>query len=173
MITYFVHSTSRDNEVSVKSGWSNPLLSELGLKQAEELRQLVKDKQFDFVFTSDLQRAVKTAEIVFPDAPVKRDERLREMNYGLLNGQPGSIFPENPYWCIENRFEQGECCLDVQERIEQFLSEHYEQGLHIAVVAHRYPQLAFEVIFNKLSWPEALDQDWRKVGVWQASWTYD
>ena len=68
---------------------------------------------------------MRTAEIVFPDSEVKLDERLREMNYSVLNGRHSSTFP-GIYWCIENRFEQGECCLDVQKRIEQFLADHYD-----------------------------------------------
>jgi broad specificity phosphatase PhoE len=40
------------------------------------------------VFTSDLARAVQTAEIAFAgsDLPIRRDQRLRECNYGRLNG---------------------------------------------------------------------------------------
>jgi hypothetical protein len=115
---------------------------------------------------------MQTAEIAFPNTKIAVDARLREMNYGLLNGEPTSAFPKDKYWCIENRFEQGECCLDVQERIEQFLLEHYEPNLHIAVVSHRYPQLAFEVICNKFSWYGALDRDWRTTGAWQPGWEY-
>jgi len=33
-MTYFVHSTTKDNEKEISSGWSDPELSELGKKQA-------------------------------------------------------------------------------------------------------------------------------------------
>lgn len=171
-MTYFVHATSEDNEARISSGWSNPSLSQLGLQQARELRQLIEGRHFDIVFTSDLRRAVQTAEIAFPKTKIVEDARLREMNYRRLNGKSTSVFPNDNYWCIENRFEEGECCLDVQERTQQFLLEHDEPTLSIAVVSHRYPQLAFEVICNKLSWRGALDQDWRTTGAWQPGWEY-
>lgn len=42
-ITYFVHGTTPDNEQHISSGWKNVELSELGRKQAIELRDLTKD----------------------------------------------------------------------------------------------------------------------------------
>lgn len=172
MISYFVHATSTDNETDINSGWSNVSLSELGLQQAAELGKLLAHQNFDVVFTSDLLRAVQTAEIAFPLTRIEQDVRLREMNYGLLNGQVAGHFPEDPLWCIENRFEQGECCLDVQKQIEAFLVSHYKPGTSIAIVSHRYPQLAFEVICKGISWQEAIQQDWRLTGSWQAGWDY-
>ncbi|HEV8648240.1 MAG TPA: histidine phosphatase family protein [Actinomycetes bacterium] len=43
------------------------------------------------MFVSDLLRAVETTEIAFPDGqiPIHQDARLRECNYGELNGCPG------------------------------------------------------------------------------------
>ena len=173
MITYFVHSTSLDNERGVRSGWQDLGLSPKGEAQASQLRDLVAEADFDLVFASDLLRAKQTARIVFPDQAVQYDQRLREMNYGDLNGSPGHDFPADEMWCIENRFKNGECCLDVQARIHDFVSSSVPRGAKVAVISHKYPQLALEVICNQRTWREAILSDWRIAGAWQPGWIYD
>ena len=54
MITFFAHSISEDNEARVNSGGTDPSLSEAGVQKALELREFVKQRTFDVVFTSDL-----------------------------------------------------------------------------------------------------------------------
>src|SRR3989344_4970499 len=46
-ITYFVHGTTTDNEQDLATGWLPGKLSELGIKQAEELGKLVADKKLN------------------------------------------------------------------------------------------------------------------------------
>jgi broad specificity phosphatase PhoE len=173
MITYFVHSTSFDNEKGIQSGWKDPGLSPKGKEQARRLRELVSEASFDLVIASDLLRAKQTAHILFPDHEVLYDERLREMNYGDLNGLDGNKFPDNKMWCIENRFKNGECCLDVQARVQDFINSSVPIKVRIAIISHRYPQLALEVICNQRTWPEAIAADWRFSGTWQPGWTYN
>ena len=45
-------------------------------------------------------------------------------------------------------------------------------GKTIAIVAHRAPQLALEVITKGISWEEAIESDWRKSGDWKPGWEY-
>ena len=106
------------------------------------MRDLVANTEFDLVFASDLLRAKQTARIVFPDKEVQYDQRLREMNYGDLNGSHIHDFPADEMWCIENRFKNGECCLDVQARIHDFVSSSVPGVAKVAVISHRYHQLA-------------------------------
>ena len=82
-ITYFVHGTTTDNEKEISSGWSDVELSQLGVEQSIRLKEQTKDKTFDVVFCSDLQRAVKSAELAWGGMyPIVPDARLRECNYG-------------------------------------------------------------------------------------------
>ncbi len=63
---------------------------------------------------------------------------------------------------------------DVEARIRDFctdLKENYD-GKHIAIVAHKAPQLAFQVITEGKTWEEAIKEDWRKAKNWQPGWTY-
>lgn len=36
----------------------------------------------------------------------------------------------------------------------------------MAIVAHKAPQLALEVITKNITWEEAIDKDWRKSKAW-------
>lgn len=173
MLTFFAHSSSQDNDIDVRSGWNDPPLSENGLHQAAELRDLVAHLEFDRVYTSDLERSIQTAKIAFPGADSEADFRLRELNYGELNGYPVASFGSDDSRYIANRFPGGECCLDVQHRVQDFLDDCYESGNRIAVVAHRFTQLAFEVIFDGYDWYTVLEFDWRHSGSWRPGWNYD
>ena len=91
-ITYFVHGTTTDNEQNLSSGWNDVELSEEGISQSWELTELTEDLKFDAVFCSNLKRAIDSAEITWGGMyPIMQDARLRECNYGDLNGQPSDI----------------------------------------------------------------------------------
>jgi broad specificity phosphatase PhoE len=58
-----------------------------GRRQAEALRDRLRDVPFDRVVTSPLFRARETAEIVAAGTPLTADPRLREMDYGRWEGR--------------------------------------------------------------------------------------
>ena len=64
-IMYFVHGTTKDNEAKVASGWNPGELSEKGISQAIALRDLIDRDSIEFVFCSDLQRAIDSTEVAF------------------------------------------------------------------------------------------------------------
>jgi broad specificity phosphatase PhoE len=70
-------------------GQSDALLNGEGVLQAENLAEkLIQAERFDAIFTSDLQRAARTAEIIAGrlNLPVQVDRRLREVNQGEWEG---------------------------------------------------------------------------------------
>lgn len=174
-ITYFVHGTTTDNEKHISSGWSDVDLSELGIKQSEELEAQTEGKKFDAVFTSDLIRAVHSAQITWKGRyPIIQDERLRECNYGDYNGRESDIVEPLQEQSIHAPMPNGESYEMVKERIQSFLADLKKDydGKHIAIVAHKAPQLALDVLLKNLSWEEAFAQDWRKRKAWQPGWEY-
>ncbi len=175
-ITYFVHGTTTDNEKHISSGWYDVELSELGVQQSKELREQVEDEVFDVVFCSDLKRAVDSAHFVFEGIyPIILDARLRECNYGKLNASPNAVVePLCEDECIYNKFPDGESYEDVKARMAdflEFLKKNYD-GKHIAIVAHKAPQLSLDVLLKGYTWEEALAKDWRKTKSWQPGWEY-
>lgn len=173
-ITYFVHSTTEDNERNIASGWFDVSLSETGVQQAHALKDQVGDHNFTAVYCSDFRRAMQTAEIVF-GPNIRLESRLREMSYGTFNGRPAHIVAERALGAIIEPFPAGEACIHVENRMRRLLHElaQEHEGEHIAIVSHRFPQLALEVIVNEKTWEEALTQDWRNTGSWQPGWRYD
>lgn len=174
-ITYFVHGTTTDNEQDLATGWAHGQLSELGIQQAKELGQLVKDEQFEVVFCSDLQRAIDSARLAFADKfAIRKDARLREVNYGDFTGKPSDSFKNDLPSFVERPFPNGESYKDVEKRIADFiafLKKKYE-GKHIAIVAHQGPQLALDVLAKGRTWQEAIAEDWRHTKSWKPGWEY-
>ena len=174
-IKYFVHGTTTDNASKLCSGWKEAMLNDLGKEQAINLGNVSKDRgdKFDIVITSDLKRAVESSLLAFSQYERITDSRLRECNYGELDGEHKSLVIYEDH--IEERFPNGESLLDVEKRMREFVSwlkENYD-GKCVAIVAHRAPQLALEVITKGITWEEANKNDWRKTGDWQPGWDYE
>ena len=173
-IMYFVHGTTTDNASKLCSGWKEAMLNDLGREQARNLGKtsLERNDKFDIVFTSDLKRAVESSNIAFPQYEKIQDRRLRECNYGDLDGEHKSLVVYQDH--ITDDFPNGESLKDVETRIRSFIQDVKEKynGKTIAIVAHRAPQLALEVILNNITWEEAIANDWRKKGDWKPGWEY-
>ena len=124
-VVFETHSTSVDNELGIATGWNEGELSETGRLQARQLGERRRDDGIDVVFTSDLRRAVETAEIAFAGSslPVVPDRRLRECNYGALNGMPRSQLDAERHLRLDEPFPGGESWRQAVERVAGFLSE--------------------------------------------------
>ena len=171
-IIYFVHGTTTDNASGKCSGWKQAKLTEIGKERAIKLGKIRKNTHFDVIFTSDLVRAIDSAKLAFPDVEHIQDARLRECNYGDLEGKDKKMIIYEEH--IEKPFPNGESLKEVEKRIRNFivfLKDNY-QGKTIGIVAHRAPQLAIEVITKGISWEEANKNDWRKTKAWQPGWEY-
>ena len=173
-IKYFVHGTTTDNLNKLATGWLPGELSEKGISQAKALAEVIKDEYFDIVICSDLNRAIQSAHIDFAgrDIQILQDSRIRECNYGDLNGQDSKLVNFNEH--ITKPFPNGESMLDVENRIKDFLiylNKNFD-GKKVAIVAHRAPQLAIEVLLQNKTWEQALKDDWRNTKNWQPGWDY-
>jgi broad specificity phosphatase PhoE len=176
-ITYFVHGTTTDNEQNISSGWKDVELSELGVKQSKELAGQTKDWKFDVVFCSNLKRAHDSAKLAWEGVyKIIPDARLRECNYGTLNGASSDIVePMQEDETITKPFPEGESYEDVKARVADFLAflkQNYD-GKHVAIVAHKAPQLALDVLLKGKTWGQALAEDWRKTKSWKPGWEYE
>ena len=81
-------------------GHKDSPLTENGIKQAENVALRLADHNLSAIYTSDLGRAIQTAEIISEPSnlSIKYDLRLRERNMGVLQGLTDSemakSFPE-------------------------------------------------------------------------------
>jgi len=128
------------------------------------------------VFCSDLKRAIDSAKLTFGGVvPIIPDKRLRECNYGKYNAQPAVIVEPMQENHITEKFPEGESYEDVKSRIAdflEFLRQNYD-GKSVAIVAHKAPQLALDVLLKNKTWKQAFAEDWRKRKAWQPGWDYN
>ena len=87
------HGQSEWNSKNLFTGWKDPGLTELGVKEAKDAGKLIADKGilFDLMYTSMLTRAQKTGDLILqemrhPEITIIKNEALNERNYGSLAG---------------------------------------------------------------------------------------
>ena len=91
-LTLIRHGSTEWNESGKFQGHSDTELSEEGKLQAEALRaRLAKLERdglaLDWVVSSPLKRAYRTAELALPGRDIQRDARLKELNFGAFEGR--------------------------------------------------------------------------------------
>lgn len=129
-------------------------LTDLGIKQAEELRDKIKDMNFDIIISSPLNRAKHTAEIInINNKRIIYDDRIRERSCGNLSGKPLEVTNREEYWNYNTKIKYGtsENIKLFFERVYNFLDElktkDYESVL---IVAHSGVSKAFSGYFEEI-----------------------
>jgi len=140
------HGKTIENEQGIMMGHLPGHLSELGKEQAKKLALRLKDEKIDFIYSSDLARAVDTAKEVarnHSDISLYFITDLRERNLGDLQGRLSSEVkvPEgNMFMEIPN----GESLYELLMRAQNFLKTIY--GKHknetVLLVSHNGIQKA-------------------------------
>jgi broad specificity phosphatase PhoE len=124
-IIFETHSLREDNERGIATGWLPGRLSSRGRRFAAELGVRRRGAGLAAVFVSDLRRAVETAEIAFAgtDIPIHQDPRLRECNYGDLNGCAVTVLAPERARHIDEPFPNGQSYRDVMAATQDFLDD--------------------------------------------------
>jgi probable phosphoglycerate mutase len=122
-------------------------LSEEGCLQAELLRDRIKNYPIDALYSSNLIRAVQTAQIINEGLQLPHEIRddLQEISFGLLTGKSDayisehfSDFKEEQMKLVEDiPYPGGENGTSVYERAMPVIQELIQSGnKNIAVVTH-------------------------------------
>ncbi|MBN44088.1 MAG: 2,3-bisphosphoglycerate-dependent phosphoglycerate mutase [Rhodobiaceae bacterium] len=92
-LTLIRHGQSDWNNKNLFTGWENPGLTSEGIDEAHTTGVLLKkqNKIYSYIFTSLLDRAINTANIILEELDLNRinvvkDEALNERDYGELTG---------------------------------------------------------------------------------------
>ena len=169
-LVYETHATTEDNEAGIATGWLPGTLSATGRKQAEELGERRRDDGFSVVFASDLARAVETAEIAFAGTavPILTDARLRECNYGELNGTPEPAHDRRAR--VDVAYPGGESWREAVTRTIGFYEEVRREraGERVLVIGHGATRYALEVLVHGRALEELVDEAF----AWQPGWEY-
>lgn len=152
-IICFRHGESVGNKKDITQGHMDYKLTKKGKKQAKELNRSLNNREItvDKIYSSDLTRALETAKIAFPEEDIIKDNRLREQNYGEIEGgKLDDFIANNPEYSRDNReaFElnvpDGECIKDVENRVKSafydFVESHNDTDT-ICISCHYTPMM--------------------------------
>lgn len=141
------HSKTKWNEEKRLQGRKDSPLTQKGIENALALKKYIQNMQFDFIFSSPIQRAYRTAEIVFENQNIIQDARLSEMNFGDFEGRKISDILKtddelyHQLWHEPEKFTcipHGETYDQVIERVTSFLKdiEHLPDQSQVMIVTH-------------------------------------
>ena len=168
-LIYETHSITVDNENGVATGWLPGELSEEGIREAEAIGPRRRD--VDVVFSSDLRRAVHTVELAGLAAPHFQDWRLRECNYGELNGAPVSILDLERLTHIDAPWLGGESYADVVDRTRTLLADLRASrgGARVLLVAHSANRWALQHLLQGVRLVDVIGAPF----AWQPGWEFE
>jgi broad specificity phosphatase PhoE len=171
-LVFETHATSTDNERGIATGWLQGELSELGREQARELGERRRADRIAAVFTSDLARAVETAELALAGSSIAiyHDARLRECNYGALNGLPADLVTGVRAQHVDTPFPDGESYTEAVERMRSFLYDlaHAWDGSRVLVIGHTATRWALDHLLLGVPLADLVAAPFD----WQEGWEY-
>ena len=171
-IVYETHSISTDNEAGIATGWLPGELSERGRELAQQLGARRRDDGIACVYTSDLRRAVETADIAFAGTAIPRREevRLRECNYGRLNGMPVGQLEQERARRIDEPFPDGQSYRDVVDLTRSLLTDlaAAHQGQRVLLIAHSANRWAMQHLLDGIPLEQLVSAEF----AWQEGWEF-
>jgi 2,3-bisphosphoglycerate-dependent phosphoglycerate mutase len=164
----FRHGQSIDNANFIFSGWRTSKLTEKGREQAQVLAKKMAGKKLDLLVSSPQLRATETMEIVIAENPrakdliINTDDRIKERNYGVYQGESKLIFQlERPEELAKIRRtfdhvpEGGESISMVCDRVAEFcdgiIPLMRARNINVGVSCHGNSIRGFRRYFEGLS----------------------
>lgn len=141
-------------------------LTEKGKEQARDAARALRRERVDLIVCSPLARTRETADIVrrelgLPENAVMQDERLREIDFGAMNGKPIREW-DSLFKTFADRFvytgHGGETYRQVWKRVGVFLFDVEQRyiGKNILVVSHGTPIWFMKQIARRTSYEDML-----------------
>lgn len=129
------HGESVWNKENKFAGWIDIDLSEKGIRESTQLGELLKDYHFDYIISSDLQRAQQTVQYAMKTRAYITSAMIRERNYGDLAGMQ---IISCGLW--NKSIPNGESIDDVSNRVCKYFDETIlpllNQNKNILLIAH-------------------------------------
>ncbi len=152
MKIYLVRHGQCESNVLGRYNFVNEDINEVGIKQAEDLREKIRDIDYDIVISSPLLRAMHTAEIInAKNKEIITDDRLVERKHGSLEGKSVDVTDREEYWNYFTNVRYGteERIPDLFARVKEFLDELKGKDYKsVLLVAHSGISKAFYAYFN-------------------------
>lgn len=171
-LVYETHAITEDNEAGIATGWLPGRLSAAGHVSAAALGRRRRDDGLAAVFTSDLERALETARLAFGEGGPPRfaDWRLRECDYGELNGAPVARVQSQRRRYLDHPHPNGESWRQAIARTGRFLADLSAiwDGARVLVIGHSAQRFALDHLLNG----ERLEALVEAPFTWREGWEY-
>jgi 2,3-bisphosphoglycerate-dependent phosphoglycerate mutase len=170
-IYLFRHGQSEFNLKKIFAGWIDAKLTELGVQQAKNLGEMLKNKKIDVAYVSRLSRAKNTLAEVLKFHPECKeiivDDRMIERSYGSLAGMSheetiikyGQEQFDKWHRGWNDRPPEGESFADVEIRVQQFIDDlkikYKGKDIGISISAHGNSIRLFRKIMENSTIDEA------------------
>ncbi|MEG1475231.1 MAG: histidine phosphatase family protein [Longicatena sp.] len=155
MSIYFVRHGQTDwNKEGKMQGRGNVPLNETGRMQALETKKKLEHITIDKIYSSPLDRAFETAEIINQNwgLAIQQEDRLIERSFGTYEGNTIDGVNFKKLWSYSNisPFKEGEDSISFYKRVESFLDEIIEDAQHtnILLVAHGGVSIPYRCYFE-------------------------
>lgn len=116
-------------------------LTEKGMKDAEELQELISTLNIDVVISSPLERARETAKILVNNSlPINTDDRIKERDWGMNEGALIDTVDRWDCWdvVLNTKVQNIECIQDFMYRVSSFIEDikvRYKDS-NVLIVTH-------------------------------------
>lgn len=166
------HGQDQDNANDLLNGHRDTALTEIGIEQANQIATKIQDANlvFDKIYSSPLQRAYRTAEIITDKLKLPKPEKLDlliERDFGTMSGQKVIDIEKlcSPHIIKTNtityflKAERAETFPQVQDRANQlliFLSNKYTDQNILLVTHGDLGKMLYAEYYN-LYWREVLE----------------
>lgn len=121
-------------------GQTDVPLNATGRAQAVELSEKLSSFNIQKIISSDLSRAKETAEIIKRklNVPMSLDRRLREYNYGLIEGKVRDSLPQGLWDLYQTNPHKikAEAMIDIFNRVKSFFDDLAEEKQNILASMH-------------------------------------
>ena len=155
MKVYIVRHGQVPHNALKKYSNENEDLNEIGVQQANELKEKIYNIDYDIIISSPIIRAKHTAEIInVNNKDIIIDNRLEERNPGDLNGKPISYTNREEYWNFNSKTQYGtsENMKDFFARVFDFLDDlKLKEYNSVLIVAHSGISKAFSAYFQGIN----------------------
>lgn len=147
------HGQTKENELGIILGQHDGTLSKGGEEGARKLKRTLSKYIIDSVYSSDLGRCVRTANILVEGRglEVKLDSRLREINFGDYQGEFYSVVRGDYVTNLKKRFPNGESNIQMIHRVIDATNDILKdnQGKTVLIVTHSGPISAIRAATEK------------------------
>jgi len=167
------HGQDQDNTNGILNGHRDTPLTEIGISQAEELAKKIEDSNivFDKIYSSPLQRAYQTANIMAKYIHMQEPEKLDiliERDFGIMSGKnikdieklcaPDIVKTDTiTYFLSPEGAETFPQLIKRANKALEYISQNHKEG-NILIATHGDFGKMLYTAYYKLSWESVLKE---------------